>query len=148
MHVQQNKQSSGCAGEEAGKPLMQPQQSEQNHSRHARYAVQGCSSACGTLFSVLGPPRSLAAVEALYSAHNMAQGEQHARSLIHACIHSSTHLFVRLFVVHSCMHSFFLSFFLSFFCSCIRSLLRLSLRSSAACAGTLQKPKLVLQVNS
>ena len=110
VHVQQNKQSSGCAGEEAGNPLMQPQQSEQNHSRHARYAVQGCSSACGTLFSVLGPPRSLAAVEALYSAHNMAQGEQHARSLIHACIHSSTHLFVRLFVVHSCMHSFFLSF--------------------------------------
>ena len=36
--------------------------------------VQGCKAACGSLFSALGPPRSLQSIEALYSAQGMPQG--------------------------------------------------------------------------
>lgn len=36
--------------------------------------VQGCKSACSSLFSALGPPRSLDTIEALYLAHNNPPG--------------------------------------------------------------------------
>lgn len=36
--------------------------------------LQGCKTACGALFSVLGPPRSLENIEALYTAQSASAG--------------------------------------------------------------------------
>ncbi|DBB03686.1 TPA: hypothetical protein ACH3X3_011009 [Trebouxia sp. C0006] len=58
----------------AGMPAVQSSDQPSHSQDLYPLTQQGCSSACGTLFSVLGPPRSLAGVEALYSAHTTAQG--------------------------------------------------------------------------
>ncbi|KAL3145911.1 hypothetical protein ABBQ38_015279 [Trebouxia sp. C0009 RCD-2024] len=47
--------------------------SEAAHELHT-LTTQGCKSACSSLFSALGPPRSLDTIEALYLAHNNPPG--------------------------------------------------------------------------